>query len=387
MIAPPVIGPLVAGLLVAFGFQLLLVNVGIAMGIAFIKFLPGAKTEAAEPTAQPSNRPIRAVGVAIALAILITLNIVLFVACFLAVRLSGINSLVSGAILALVIWSAYFLILSWLGSTAIGTVSSLIQKLVSVSWQGISAGTQTVVSKVVERVSVSSQRFQDEIAGYLLYASREQFSRKDIQNKLQEITTNSELDAKSLHKQLTQLKRDELVAVLHQRNDLSEKKIDKIADRLQTALFEIIEQTEATLTTDAAASSDGITQSLQLLNLAAIDLEEIQAEIFSFFKKYPFLAPKLIQLLFQIDWQQWLGTALPGDHLAIPSGLTNPIDPLQEKTTHSLENLKQGTLRRFTGIYNLTAAASGWLSGIALTSLISAAIAGALAAYSFRILP
>lgn len=390
MAAPAVIGPLVAGLLIAFGFQLLLLNVGIAAGIALLKFLPGVKpetTEISEPTTQQSSRPIRMLGVAIALATLITLNLVLFVACFLAVRLSATPSLITGAILGVVIWSAFFLILSWFGSTAIAAVSNLIQKLVSASWQGISAGTQTIVSEVVERVSVPSQALQDEIAGYLLHASRKQFSYEAIQNKLQEIMMNSELDGKSLQKQLVELQRDDFVAVLNQREDLSQKKIDKIADRLQSILSEFIDQTEATLTADAASSSNGITQPLQSINLAAIDLEEIQTEIFSFLKKYPLLAPKLVQLLFQVDWQQWVGSALPSDLPSMQSGLTNPIAPLQEKTGNYIDNLKQGTLRRFTGIYDLTAVASGWLSGIALTSLISATIAGALAAHTFSILP
>lgn len=229
MVAPPIIGPLVAGLLIAFGFQLLLANVGIAAGITLIKLLPKAKTEASEPATQPPSRPIRALGIAIALVTLITLNLVLFVACFLAVRLSGTSSLTSGAILGLVIWSAYLLILSWLASTAIGAVSNLIQKLVNLGWQGISTGTQTIVGEVVERVSIpsmpsNSQGLLDEITGYLLHASRQQLSQQDLQNKLQEITMASELDAKSMHEQLGKLKRNDFVTILNQREDLSRKK-------------------------------------------------------------------------------------------------------------------------------------------------------------------
>ena len=152
-------------------------------------------------------------------------------------------------------------------------------------------------------------------------------------------------------------------------------------------MSEFANQTEVTLTADAASSSSGITQPLQSINLAAIDLEEIQTEIFSFLKKYPLLAPKVVQLLFQVDWQQWVGSTLPSDLSSLQSGLANPIAPLQEKTGNYIENLKQGTLRRFTGIYDLTAVTSGWLSGISLTSLLSATIAGALAAYSFSALP
>jgi len=69
-------------------------------------------------------------------------HVALFIACLLAVQLSLIDNAGLGAIVALVIWATYFVLLVWVSST---TVGSLVGSVVNTATSGFQAimGTAT----------------------------------------------------------------------------------------------------------------------------------------------------------------------------------------------------------------------------------------------------
>lgn len=154
---PPFFVTLIAGLLIAFALQLLLTNLGIAAGITALGYLPDQSSESSELSfeelsseelsseqseSEASNSPdntAQTIGFALGFGTLLTVNSVLFAACFLAVKLSLADHAIVGAILGVVIWSAYFLILVWLGSTAVGAVLDSVLGVLSSGWQGLRA--------------------------------------------------------------------------------------------------------------------------------------------------------------------------------------------------------------------------------------------------------
>jgi len=52
----------------------------------------------------------------------VTVSVALFIACLLAVQLSLIDNAGLGAIVALVIWATYFVLLVWVSSTTVGSL-------------------------------------------------------------------------------------------------------------------------------------------------------------------------------------------------------------------------------------------------------------------------
>lgn len=155
----PVLITLATGLMIAFAVQLLLTTFGIAAGITAIGYLPEGSPDDAPDSDRSSSRTIDKIGFAVGAGTLLTVNIVLFVACFLAVKLSLVNSAVLGAILGIVIWSGYFLILAWLGSSAVGSLFGSIARTLTAGVQGLT----TIMTAVFGRKS-DEQEMPDAIA-------------------------------------------------------------------------------------------------------------------------------------------------------------------------------------------------------------------------------
>ncbi|MGI0486686.1 hypothetical protein ACN4EK_14700 [Pantanalinema rosaneae CENA516] len=153
---------LVVGLLIAFALQLLLANLGIATGITL---LSAASSDRAnqddDPNKTESGRPI---GLVLGGATLLSVNLALFVACFLAVKLSMATSAWLGAVLGVVIWSAYLLLLGWLGVSAIGFLLGSVGEVIGLGWQGLKTMTQFVVGRQPDAIE---ERLQQQITAEL----------------------------------------------------------------------------------------------------------------------------------------------------------------------------------------------------------------------------
>jgi hypothetical protein len=127
---------LVIGLLTAFAFQLLLTVLGIALGISVLQVSQpksdrsskdfANQTEQVIPSDQADQESSTAIGMLAGFGVLLTVNTVLFAACFLAAKFGQIDDPISGAIAGIVIWSAYFLLILWLSSTAMSSLFGLV---------------------------------------------------------------------------------------------------------------------------------------------------------------------------------------------------------------------------------------------------------------------
>lgn len=97
---------LLAGVMMAFGFQLLLTNLSIAYLVS-----PGGTDVATDDLDDSSSlgSSIRKIEAKVGIWALATVSLALLAACFLAVKLSLINSITLGAIVGVVVWSTYLL--------------------------------------------------------------------------------------------------------------------------------------------------------------------------------------------------------------------------------------------------------------------------------------
>lgn len=134
---PKIFVALLAGVLMAFAFQLLFTNFSVAVGISSLgtDLTSGDESESLGGT-------IRKVEATVGFWALVTASITLFIACFLAVKLSLIESAFLGAIIGVVIWSTYFSLLVWLGSSAVGSLIGTVVSTATSGFQGL-MGTAT----------------------------------------------------------------------------------------------------------------------------------------------------------------------------------------------------------------------------------------------------
>ena len=253
---PKFVLALVAGVVMAFAFQLLFTNLAIALVAA-----PGGNDSDAQGSdAQGSDAQeslgdaVRGIETKVGLALLISVSITLFAASFLAVKLSLVGSGLLGAITGVVIWSVFFTLLTWLGSTALG---SLLGSVISTATSGIQGllgtGTALVGANVAKNQVVSTA---EEITAAVRRELTAGFDPDSIRTTLQSSLNNVQLPKLNLDEirgqfdkllkdadlesvadsdLLKGINRETLVKLVSSRTDLSKQDIDRITDQLEGA--------------------------------------------------------------------------------------------------------------------------------------------------------
>ena len=236
---------LVAGLLLTFGFQMLLTNLSVAAGISVLSLAPSDDRDSG------SGVTTNTIGTALGVWTVATVSIALFVACLLAAKLSLVNSAVIGATLGLTIWAAYFSILIWISST---TVGSLVGSVVSTATRGFQTvfgtataalGAKAASSELVSSAEAVAAAVRREMTAYI--------DPQDIQASIKDLigtVKSPELDIKGIRAEfekilkdpeftknidkdhLPTLSRETFENLLKERTDLSPSDVKKIVDEL-----------------------------------------------------------------------------------------------------------------------------------------------------------
>lgn len=164
---------LLAGLIMAFAFQLLLTSLEVALGLSFAGWAlaPSDATDEPADSSSSSTEPISHIlgaGVAFSLAV------VLFATSFLTVQFSGFDQPRTGLIFGTILWAAYLLTLSWISSVAVssilgavlGTAAAGIRRLFSAIGQTVSSNQadlsdtdklQIITSELSEAIASQQQ--------------------------------------------------------------------------------------------------------------------------------------------------------------------------------------------------------------------------------------
>ncbi|MGB3268185.1 MAG: MFS transporter [Microcoleus sp.] len=263
---------LIAGVVLACAFQLLLTNLSVAAGLSYI-----GQSHDDGHQSDSSGPPVRHIGSKVGTWTLITVTVALFFACLLAVKLSLITSPVLGAIVGLVVWAAYFSLLVWVSST---TVGSLIGSVVNTATSGVQAifgtaaaalGAQAASNQVVATAKAAASAVGHELGSAIDPISL----RENVEDYIQALKP-PELDIKAMRgefekllndpqlktiagENLPNLDRQTLVDLVSSRSDLSKRDVNRIVDQLQDAWKQVGKQD---------SKSDGIAQLVDYLKSA-----------------------------------------------------------------------------------------------------------------------
>ncbi|NJN88001.1 MAG: hypothetical protein HC881_19055 [Leptolyngbyaceae cyanobacterium SL_7_1] len=250
---------LVAGLVLAFGFQLLLTNLSIAAGISYL----GSRSDASSHDSSGSSGSGK-IGTALGLWTLFTVSLSLFGACILAVKLSLINSVVLGGIVGLVIWATYFSLMVWISST---TVGSLIGSVVNAATSGFQAivgtATNAVGAKIAKDQIISTaeaaaaavrreftsgidpEGIRENLEDYLAKLRPADLNLQNIRQEFEQLLSNSELSSIADPAVLSNVDRQTFVDLVSSRSDLSQREINRIVDQLEAAWKQTVGKTPA----------------------------------------------------------------------------------------------------------------------------------------------
>ncbi|BAY47021.1 hypothetical protein SAMD00079811_46370 [Scytonema sp. HK-05] len=257
---------LVSGVILAFALQLVLTNLSVAAGISYLGRSSDSDGDHDGEVGSVGGT-IRKIGTAVGLWTLITVTIALAIACFLAVRLSlfGDWSPVKGAILGLVIWGAYFLLLVWVSST---TVGSLIGSLVNTATSGLQAilgtataalGAKAVNQQVVATAEAAASAvrrelgsaidpgtIRDKVEDYLEMVRPPELDISKIRGEFERLLNDPQLKAIAGSPDIRNIDRQKFVDLISSRTDLSKKEINRIADTLYGVWKQVVGQQQPT---------------------------------------------------------------------------------------------------------------------------------------------
>ncbi|MGC9525159.1 MAG: sulfite exporter TauE/SafE family protein [Limnospira sp.] len=238
---------LISGVVLAFAFQLLLTNLGVATGIS----MAGGSSSKHHSHHSSMGSTIRKIGFTLGLGTLISVTIAIFFASLLAVKLTLFVSILAGAIVGLVIWATYFSLLVWVSST---TVGSLIGSVVNTATSGFQAlfgtavaafGAKTAQRQVVSTAEAATAAVRKELTAgidpmgirervedYIESLKPPQLNLGEIRSEIEHIL--SDRDLQDLSKEnLPQLSRQMFADLLADRTDLSRREVDRIAKELE----------------------------------------------------------------------------------------------------------------------------------------------------------
>jgi hypothetical protein len=241
---------LIAGVILAFAIQLVLTNLSVAAGITYLGHTSDSSGDGSEETGSVGGT-IKKIGTAVGFWTLITVTISLLIACFLAVKLSLLTLNPGlGAILGLVIWGAYFLLLVWVSST---TVGSLVGNVVNTATSGFQAimgtataalGAKAVGNQVVSTAEAAASAVRREIGNaidpeglkvrvedYLEMVRPPELDLGKIKGDFERLLNDPKLKDIT-GSDLKNIDRNRFVELISDRTDLSKRDTNRITDTL-----------------------------------------------------------------------------------------------------------------------------------------------------------
>ncbi|PZO09523.1 MAG: hypothetical protein DCF25_21560 [Leptolyngbya foveolarum] len=241
---------LLASLLMAFAFQLLLTNLGVALGLSALGWAISPRegftnapasansSQTAINRSESSGEPaaddggIPPVSHLIGLGVTLTLAPILFATAFLSVTFSDITQLSAGLIFGLILWAAYLLILIWISSI---TVSGVLDFVLGTATAGI-------------------RRLFSAVEKTFLPGDSEPSTQEDLQGTLESFSTAIKRSLADQQNQLPALlaqERDTLLAEICDRTSLTQDQANSVLDGIQLEVAEVepekddVEETKA----------------------------------------------------------------------------------------------------------------------------------------------
>jgi ElaB/YqjD/DUF883 family membrane-anchored ribosome-binding protein len=249
-LSPQFFVALIAGVIMAFGFQFLLTNFSIAAKISnWDEALPDDDDD---DESESLGSKVRKIEGLVGGWILVTVNLALFLACFLAVKLTSIASVDGAAIIGVVIWAAYFLTLVWLGSSAVGSmIGSLIKTAFSgvqgvMGTAGAAIGGKMANDQMVNTVeasvaavrrelssAVDPESIRDTLQDYVGSLQLPKLDVKEIRGQFEKLLGDVDIKPLAGSDVLKNVNRQTFVDLIKSRTDFSQEEINQVADQLE----------------------------------------------------------------------------------------------------------------------------------------------------------
>ncbi len=241
---------LISGVILAFGFQLLLTNLAVATGVSYIAHSSNSSSSSSSSDSDSSGSGVKKIGFLFGICTLIAVALALFCACSLAVRLSLYDDPWLGGITGLVIWATYFTLLVWFSSTTVGSLIGSVVKSATSGFQTImgtataalgAKGASDQVVQTAEAAAAALRReftagvdvdgIQDNLQSYIASLRSPEVDVTSVEKEFERLIRKSDL-TKTDRDALPQIDKATFEELLGDRTDLSREENKRLAERL-----------------------------------------------------------------------------------------------------------------------------------------------------------
>ncbi|MBD1804361.1 MFS transporter [Microcoleus sp. FACHB-SPT15] len=297
---PQFLTALIAGVLLAFGIQLLLTNLSVAAGISYLGHQSDSDNTHDDKGGSVGGT-IRKISTGVGIWTLITVTIALFLGCLLAVKLSLLESAGLGAIVGLVIWATYFSLLFWVSSTTVGSLIGSVVNAATSGFQAIvgtaaaaiggGAASRQVVATAEAAASAVRREFssaidpvslRENVEDYIQALRPPELNIQSIRQEFENLLNDPNLKQIAGSDHLRNIDRQTFVDLISSRSDLSKRDINRLADQLEGAWKKTVNQLPTPQGDPMAGFSDFIRSATpdQLVgNQFTQKLEELISEV------------------------------------------------------------------------------------------------------------
>ncbi|XHX80657.1 MAG: MFS transporter [Stenomitos frigidus ULC029] len=290
---------LIAGLVLAFAFQLLLTNLSVAAGISYLGRSSDSDDSSSDHESGSLGGTVKKIGFAVGLWTLITVTVALFLACLLAVKLSLIDSSVLGAIVGVVIWGAYFVLLVLFSSMTVGSLAGSVVNTAVSGFQAIfgtataALGAKAVNNQVVataEAAAAAVRRefgtgldpasVRDSIEDYLDALRPQALDMSKIRGEFEKLVNDPELkeiagsgSPVEIADRLRSIDRGTFMNLVSSRTDLSRRDVERLVGQLESVWQSVVGQFQKKDPTSE------LVEYLKSAQPAALNSDELNAKI------------------------------------------------------------------------------------------------------------
>ncbi|MGC1309211.1 MAG: MFS transporter [Phormidesmis sp.] len=248
VVAPQFFIALLSGVILAFGFQLLLTNLSMAAGVSYVSHSGSSSSSGSSDSS--GGVGVKKISLAFGAWTLITVSLSLFFACWLAVSLSLYEDPRMGIITGLVIWATYFTLLVWFSSTTVGSLIGSVVKSATNGFQALigtataaigAKGASDQVVQTAEAAAAAIRReftagvdttaIQDNLQEYIAGLRSPEVDTASIEQEFERLVKGSDL-ANVDRDALPQIDSSTFAKLLSDRTNLSKKEANKLANRL-----------------------------------------------------------------------------------------------------------------------------------------------------------
>ncbi|WP_017315257.1 ABC transporter permease [Mastigocladopsis repens] len=249
--------------------------------------------------------------------------------------------------------------------------------------------------RLANRATKQVLDFEANLEDYLRNTNKEELNPESIKRDLQLLLSDPRAGVGSLGDRVSKFDRSTLVALLSQRQDISQEEANRIVEQIESVRSSIVEQFQQ-IQQRVTSVIDGIFARIRTylnsLNRPELNYEGIQQDFAKLFDDPQVGFEALRSRLSQFDRGTLVALLSSREDISEEDAnrIVNQIEAARDSVLHRAERIQQEVQKRLSAVQEqakkqgieakkAVAGAAWWLFGTALTSLVASAMGGAVA--------